>query len=134
MLVIGIGNPDRGDDGAGCLVARLVGGVDAGTDPLALLELWRGADDVVVVDAMVSGAEPGTVRWVDPATEPLPTGLGATSTHALGLADVVALARSLGRLPGRLRVVGIEAADCRAGAPLTPAVAAAVDSVAAELC
>jgi hydrogenase maturation protease len=133
VLVIGIGNLDRGDDGAGCLVARRVGGIDAGADPLALLEVWDGNDDVVVVDAMVSGAAPGTVRWIDPSAEPLPAGLGATSTHALGLAEVVALARVLGRLPARLRVVGIEAADCRRGAPLTPAVGAAVEAVVAEL-
>ena len=58
-LILGIGNPDRGDDGIGPLVARrLIGRVPAGIavmertgDALALIEDWAGRDMVVLVDA-----------------------------------------------------------------------------------
>lgn len=72
IVVAGIGSEYRRDDGAGpavaAQVADLVGGVtDLGTiaDPLDLLGLWDGADLAVVVDAVRSGAKPGTVRLVE---------------------------------------------------------------------
>jgi hydrogenase maturation protease len=68
-LVIGLGNASRRDDGAGLLVAqavraRGVAGVDVrlnAADTAALLEAWEGARLAVVVDAVSSGAAPGTV-------------------------------------------------------------------------
>ena len=70
LRVIGCGNTDRADDGAGILVARRLRelGLDAlehAGDGFALLELWHGSDDVVLVDAMSSGALPGTVSVWD---------------------------------------------------------------------
>jgi hydrogenase maturation protease len=40
-------------------------------------------------------------------------------SHGLGVADAVELARALGRLPGRLTLVGVEARTFQSGAPLT---------------
>lgn len=105
--------------------------------PVDLCERWSAADRVVVVDAVVSGAEPGTVRRVDALGEPLPTEAGPASTHGLGLKFALDLARTLDRLPGGLVIYGVEAATLEAGAGLSPAVAAAVggvaDAVAREL-
>ena len=53
-----------------------------------------------------------------------------SSTHAFGVADAVELARALDRLPERLDVYAIEGASFAAGAPLSPAVAAAIDELA----
>lgn len=137
--IIGVGNPDRGDDAAGLEVARrlrLLHGIEtlecagAMTD---LLQAWSGAADVVVVDAMVSGRPPGTVTRFDAARGPLPAAPFRGSTHGLGVAEAVALARTLGQLPVRLTVWGIEGADFTLGSALTPAVAAAVAQVVAEL-
>lgn len=138
-LVVGLGDPDRGDDGAGVAVARQVAAqalpgvvVVDHHDPTALIDLWVGHEPVVVVDAVRSGAAPGTVhRLVVGAGVPaLPASAWAASgrggTHALGLAAVVALARALHRLPERLVVIGVEAASFAHGEPLSPAVAAAV--------
>jgi hydrogenase maturation protease len=69
-LVIGIGNPDRGDDAAGLAVARRVRAAAARRDvtvteligdQLALLDIWDGVKDVYVIDAVCSGGAPGSV-------------------------------------------------------------------------
>jgi hydrogenase maturation protease len=133
-VVVGVGHPARGDDAAGLEVARLVqaGGVMAAS-PIELLTAWEGADEAIVVDAARSGAVPGTVHRFDATAGPLPTGLLAASTHAIGLAEVVELARVLGRLPKRLVVFGIEVADVAPGQPLSPSVAHAVRRVVEEI-
>lgn len=141
-LLVALGSPDRGDDGVGAAVARLVQArcpsvhVVACADPTALIETWAGHDPVVVVDAVRSGAVAGTVHRLEvgAGTPPLPasswTGSGRGSTHALGLATAVELARVLQRLPARLTLVGVEASGFDHGAPLTSEVAAAIEEAA----
>ncbi len=101
-------------------------------DPSTLLDTWDGADEVVVVDAVVSGCDPGTVLTLDVSHDPLPSqGWGSGGTHALGLAAAVELARALGRLPRRLVVVGVEGAAVNPGEGLSGLVAASVEPAAA---
>lgn len=133
VLVIGVGSPDRGDDGVGPVVAAEVGrcslpGVEILVQqaPVDLLDAWGGAHTVVLVDAVSTGAEPGAVTVLDATSRPLPVGVGVSGTHGLGVADMVELTRRLGRLPERLVVVGVELSDCSAGRSLSPAVRAAV--------
>ena len=133
--LIGIGNPDRGDDAAGWEVAGSVSNWDVDrrtAGSLDLLELWSADDDVVIVDAMRSGARPGTIHMFDAADEALPVGAFA-STHAFGPAAVIELARRLGQLPHSLVVIGIEVGDTSHGRAMTPEVKRAVNEVAAEL-
>ena len=141
MILIGVGNAWRGDDGAGLAVARRVrelspAGVEVREvegDATALVEAWSGAEGVVVVDAAESGAPPGTVRRFDARTRPLPVRSLRSSTHAFGVSDAVELARALNRLPARLDVYAIEGASFAAGQGLSPAVERAVDELAASL-
>jgi hydrogenase maturation protease len=141
VILIGVGNAWRGDDGAGLAVARRVrelspAGVEVREvegDATALVEAWSGAEGVVVVDAAESGAPPGTVRRFDARTRPLPARSLRSSTHAFGVADAVELARALDRLPARLDVYAIEGASFTAGKRLSPAVERAVDELAASL-
>ncbi len=141
--MIGVGSRDRGDDAAGLLAARVVRRrvpaavrVTCGSpDPVSLIGLWEDADDVWLLDAVVSGAAPGTVHRVDAVTERLLARPPCRSTHALGLADAVDLARAVGRLPRRLVVFGVEgeafalggwpSAEVRAGARAAAAAVAA---------
>ena len=58
---------------------------------------------------------------------------GPASSHGLGLDDAISLAVALDRMPGRLIVHAIEAADLSHGTGLTPAVAAAVGVVATAI-
>jgi len=136
-IVIGIGNPDRGDDTVGVQVARQVARQVAAErldvltlefdDPSEALDAWEPEDTVVVADAIRSGGEPGDIHVVDVLEQKLPAGnWSAGGTHALGLAAVVELARSLDLLPKRLVVVGIEAGQFDHGAPMSEAVQAAL--------
>ena len=141
MILIGVGNGWRGDDGAGLAVARRVrelapDGVEVREvegDATALVDAWSGAGHVVVVDAAQSGAAPGTVRRFDARSQPLPVRSLRSSTHAFGVSDAVELARSLGRLPSRLEVYAIEGASFVAGDRLSPSVERAVAELAGEL-
>ena len=141
MILIGVGNAWRGDDGAGLAVARRVrelapAGVDVREvegDATTLLEAWAGAEHVAVVDAGESGAAAGTVLRFDACSQPLPVGGLRSSTHAFGVSDAVELARALGHLPDRLDVYVIEGENFTAGERLSPAVQRAVAELASEL-
>jgi hydrogenase maturation protease len=126
MKVFGIGNRYRHDDAAGLVVAERVGGTLLEGEPVALIEAWSGEDAVLLIDAVSSGAAPGTLHRLDAVAEPLPPALFAASTHHLGLADAVELARALNRLPARLIVIGIEGACFDAGEGLSIEVEIAV--------
>ena len=140
VVAVGVGNVYRSDDGVGLAVAeRLretapdIEVVTCEQEPLRLLDAWNGADLALVVDAVSSGARPGTVHRFDASEQPVPATVFRGSTHALGVGDAIELARTLGRLPTRVLVFGIEGERFSAGDRLSPAVAAAVEPLAAEL-
>ncbi len=134
-VVVGVGNTFRGDDAVGLAVAeRLRGRVPAGVDvvpcelePSRLIEAWEGATSALLVDAVDSGAWPGTVTRFDASDEPLPARAFRSSTHAFGVGEAIELARALGRLPGHVLVYGVEGEEFAAGEGLTPSVKAAVE-------
>lgn len=136
-LVIGVGNRWRSDDGVGPRVVDALGdgvAADLATldgEPARLVERWTGHPHVIIVDAIVAGAPAGTVHRIDADTEvgSLPGISAEASSHAGGLANAVALGRSLGRFPERLLVVGVEPADVGHGNRLSPPVLAAIDEV-----
>jgi hydrogenase maturation protease len=141
LRLIGVGNRWRGDDAAGLVVAarvraRLPRGIavieDRG-EPLELIEACEGAQAAWLVDAVCSGAPPGTLHRFDAGERALPAGLFRVSTHRFGLADALELARALGRLPPRVVVYGIEGSRFAPGRPMSPAVAAAVERLAGVL-
>jgi hydrogenase maturation protease len=140
LLVIGVGNAWRRDDGAGLAAARAlrkrripgVKVVESGGG-IELVELFKDASSVVVVDAMSSGAKPGTLRRFNAAKRPIPTKCFRLSSHTVSLPMAVELSRALGTLPKRLVVLGIEGKDFRSGGSLSPPVERAVHKTAAVL-
>ena len=136
-IVIGIGNPDRGDDAAGRMVARElrllsppeVSIAECNGEATLLLSLLEDRDVAVVVDACSSGRPPGTIQRFDVQAGPLPELHSGLSTHGFGPAAAIELARSLSQLPAQCLVYAIEGAGFTAGDPLSPAVAAAVHDV-----
>jgi len=141
MLVIGVGNPFRGDDAAGLLVARrlaedLPAGVrvvEASGETTELLDLWTGAEFVVMIDAVAAEAPAGTVFRFEVGVDPVPAVYARHSTHALGVGEAISLAGALDRLPPRLIVYGIVGRRFGIGEALSPAVAATLDEVAARV-
>lgn len=138
MLILCCGNPDRGDDGAGPLVARRLHALEVearlcGGEALSLMEAWRDADDVIVVDAVITGAPTGTITVWDASTAELAPGWFHCSTHSMGVAEAVGMARVMGRLPKRLRIWGIDARRFEPGTRAAPAVAKAAGVVAERI-
>ena len=68
-------------------------------EPIDLIDMWADEPQTTVIDAVSSGAEPGTIHRVDAGQARLPAELFRGSTHALGVAEAVELARALGRPP-----------------------------------
>jgi hydrogenase maturation protease len=138
-IIIGIGNPDRGDDAVGlhviqCLAERLppeIRIVENHGDIGHLATAIENASHAVVVDAVCSGAEPGTIHEFDAADTPLPSRYFRCSTHAFGVAETIELMRSLDRLPKTLLVYGIEGWDFVTGAELSEEINASIDETAA---
>jgi hydrogenase maturation protease len=138
--VIGVGNRHGGDDAVGpCVLRRLraasvaagVGLRDVGGDTVAMLDAWRGASAAIVIDAARSRARPGTIHRIEVGQAPLPAALRrGSSTHALGVAEAIELARAIRRLPDRVIVYGVEGERFAAGAGLSPSVAAAAAELA----
>lgn len=141
VLVAGIGNPDRGDDGFGAaVIARLrdqvplrVALLEPTGDPLSLLNEWDGFYAVILVDAAAPINEPGQIHRLDLAAGPLPRSWSPSSTHAFGLGETVELGRSMGRLPQHLLLYVVEGERFDTGAPLSPTVVAAVKDVAERI-
>jgi hydrogenase maturation protease len=133
--VIGVGNAYRGDDGAGREVARLVRErvadqldvVVCELEPTRLIDAWAGASSALVVDAVASGAEPGTVHRFDATGEALPSREFRSSTHAFGIGETIELARAVGRLLERIVVFGVEGEAFGSGTELSPGAQAGVE-------
>ena len=139
-VIIGIGNPSRGDDGAGrAVLARLRGRLGATAtliehdgEVTGLLALLQGARHVTLIDACLSGAPPGTILRLD-AARPLSAAVRTHSTHGLGLGPAVEVARALHTLPPRCIVYLVEGAAFGLGVCLSAPVQAAVERLAARL-
>lgn len=134
MTVIGIGNPERGDDAVGLIAVRRlkerrpeIPSFEQVGDPLQWFDRVSPNDRVVVVDAVVSGAQPGSIHRFDASDRPLPILAFRGSTHAMCVAEAVELARTLGRLPAVVVFYGVEGSSFAHGAGLSPPVAGAID-------
>lgn len=142
LLVVGVGNAARGDDGIGPAVIEAIRAepeladaetVVAAGDLSDLVVTWEPDQDVVIVDAMIGGGPPGTVVTIDGLRDPLPEADRPLSSHGFGLADTVQLARALGRLPRSLTIVAVQVGDIDHLAPLTEPVRDAVAEVVARV-
>ena len=106
--------------------------VETDGEPSRLIDAWTDVDLAVVVDAVSSSAAPGTIHiWRD--DRKIARSAPSTGSHALGVADAIALGHALDRLPRTLVVVGVEVADTSPGHGLSPAVAAVIDDAVAVI-
>lgn len=150
ILIGGVGNVLRADDGFGVEVSRRldeielpegVRVVETGIGGIALVqELQDGFDALVVVDCVDRGRPPGTVMLIEPDVVDVQA-LSKMERHDM-LADMhlatperaMMLARALGVLPSRVLVVGCQPEDADSlGQGLSAPVAAAVDVAVAEV-
>ncbi len=135
IVVIGVGNLLKGDDGFGVRVIEALGGedlpegvecIDGGTGGPTLMVHFEDARALILIDAVDLGAEPGILRTfsLDEVTE---TQSGTPfSLHDLGVMPMLRLARKLQRCPPVVRFVGVQPERFDQGDRLTPVVKAAV--------
>ncbi|NJP07523.1 MAG: hydrogenase maturation protease [Chloroflexaceae bacterium] len=135
-MIIGVGNAFRGDDAVGLIVAQHIrehapnlAVYESSGEGAALMSLWQQAETVLLIDAVSSKSEPGTIHCLDASNQPLPTSWRCFSTHAFGVAEAIELARTLGQLPRQLTVYGIEGGQFALQPGLSPAVEQAVPLV-----
>jgi len=133
VLVLGLGNTLLTDDGVGpALVEQLSGGkdqwngqvefVDGGTQGLALLGQFAGRRALIILDALTTGAAPGTIhRFTLPQLRTV-TPVRSASAHEGNAGELLHAAELLGELPDRLFVVGVEPQEIRTGFGLSSSV------------
>jgi hydrogenase maturation protease len=136
IVVIGIGNALRGDEGAGIQAAlqlRVAAGgapdvtvLDAGMFGFSLLPHLEGASALIAFDAARHGAPAGSICVREGSAFDDFVRRSGRGTHEVGLADLIYAARLAGWLPARRALIGIEPERVDWGLELTPAVAAAL--------
>lgn len=142
-LIFGVGNPQRGDDAVGPMVIdSLRERLDPEKDRVEMRVLsgdlvdlglsWHSDQDVVIVDAMVGGGSPGTIAEFD-GLDGVPLGQGTVSSHTIGIAEAVELARLLNRLPRSLTIISVEGLTFQHFDPPSTAVAASIPLVVDRL-
>jgi len=137
VLVIGVGNDYRSDDSVGLAVIRALKTqklpdtlcLESDGDGISLMETWSNANKVILIDAISSSAQPGTIYRFDALTQSIPASCSFSSTHAFGVAEAIQLARTLDQLPASFIVYGIEGKKFVAGTELSPKVEHAVSEV-----
>lgn len=141
MLILCCGNADRGDDGAGPACADALRMLHAPAkclagDAFSLLDAWTGHARVILVDAIVTGAAPGTLLKFEikngENVEQFEKSL-ASSSHGFGIAEAFRLGKLTKNVPPDAVIYGIEAASFEWGAGLSPEVHGAVQQLASTL-
>lgn len=141
ILVIGIGNPFRGDDGAGwAVIDALEGKVKAGVklckqrgDIAELMDLFEKHSTIYLIDACSMDALPGTWQRLDAHIDPLPPDNPQTSTHGMSISQAIALAKALDQLPAKLIIYAINGDHYHVSSGLSAPVAQTIDIVAQNI-
>jgi len=127
VLLIGVGNEFRNDDALGLLIAREfrrrcpqgLAVVENDGDGASIVSVLQEAREAVLVDAIRSGAVPGTIHRVDMVSETVPPTVELGSSHGFGVAEAVETARKLDCLPRHVILCGIEGATFELGKGLS---------------
>ncbi|MBI3585927.1 MAG: hydrogenase maturation protease [Ignavibacteriales bacterium] len=127
---MGVGTEYRRDDRIGLVVARNIKSlqlpnvtvVEELGEGVALMAAWAQAENVIIIDAVSSGAVSGTIFRIDANAEQIPSKFFHYSTHEFGVAEAGGLARVLHATPTRLILYGIEGADFGWGTEISPEV------------
>jgi hydrogenase maturation protease len=138
-LIIGIGNRFRGDDALGCLIVDEIREhvncdvIEHDGEPASLIYLWKDKDTVILIDAVSSGAQAGTIHRINLKEKSLPDQFRSYSTHAFGIAEAVELARVLKKLPSQIIFYGVEGKSFAADTELSPPLQKAVQELQKQI-
>lgn len=138
VILIGVGNPLRGDDGAGreilrrlksCLRRDRVAFAECSGDGADLMSTWEGYGRVYFFDAVMNQGKPGRVHRWDANEQAIPSDYFRYSSHAFSLAEAIEMGKVLDRLPGAAIIYGVEGLSFEHGERLTEPVLDGIDQV-----
>lgn len=132
------GRMDWGDDAVGPLCAaalaeRKIPAVTLAGTASQLLEAWREARHVIVVDALSAGGKPGTICRMSYGEAGFHPEWTRSCARGPGLAQALSLGTALHCLPDSLLLIGIVGADFEWASTPSPEVAAALPALAEEI-
>lgn len=140
IALIGIGNPNRGDDGAGwAVIDRLENRVEGVAlyklrgEISELLDIFSKYPTVYCIDACVIDAPAGFWERLDANLQPVLLDNPQTSTHGLGLSQAIALARTLDQMPSKLIIYAIKGENYSVSAEASFPVTQSIDVVAEKI-
>ncbi len=143
LLFLGLGNPILSDDAVGIRVVDKIksimgdsNGIDFVTGSMAglrILDVIQGYDELVIVDAIEKGGEPGTLYKIP--IEDLEGTLHLTSLHSINLVTAIELGRKMSlKIPKRISIYGIEVKDVvKFSEKMTPEVEESIPKNAEEI-
>ena len=139
VLILGVGSPLMGDDGAGARAIELlkqqpdlpedVELLEIGTPGWSLSAWFENRSSVVLIDAVQMGLTPGAWRKIDLRQDRILLQEPAFSLHQADLACGLVLAQELDLLPPQLTLYGIEPACLEAGNSLSPEVESSLNEL-----
>jgi hydrogenase maturation protease len=135
-LFVGIGSP-HGDDQVGWLVIdelahQNVGECRRAQTPLQLLDWLDGVDELVLCDGVRSALRIGQVEcwaWPTPAIREV----CFQGTHDLSLPATLELAETLGRLPPKVCIWGVQIGDAAPNAAISSDIERRVPEIAQRI-
>ena len=144
-IVLGMGNPLRGDDGIGVAVLETLKAsywfsenitiMDAGTSSLQALLVMQGYQRVFIIDAADIGGAPGDWRCISiEELSIIPEGLiKYGSFHNAGLKDAIALGQILEILPEEMMIYAVQPQDLQISIGLSDTIATAAHEIVEDL-
>lgn len=140
IIIVGVGNPYRGDDGAGWAVIdglkkRLNSNIELlkqKGDIAEIIDIFSTHPCVYLVDACSSQAVHSWQR-IDVLVQPIQEKHSLTSTHGFSIAQAVSLAKNLGQLPNKLILYAINGDHYAMSDVLSPSVKQSIDHVINEI-
>lgn len=141
FLIVGVGNPLRGDDAIGILTTRFLKkcfrenvkiiGVDISFDEL--IQIFGDYELVIFIDAVKSEGSPGKIYRLKFGVDKIPAQLEFFSTHSIGLIEYIEIAKALGKLPGELVIYGIVGRDFNVGSSISREVKVSCKKIVREI-
>jgi hydrogenase maturation protease len=127
-LILGIGNILLKDEGVGVHVVRRIKGMDlpkdvevldGGTAGLELVDFIENRRKLIVVDAVKTGAKPGTIyRLLETNLKIKPKAI--MSFHEIDFLDALYMSDVMKNKPKEIIVIGVEPKDMSDGVELSP--------------
>jgi hydrogenase maturation protease len=143
ITIIGVGNPDCGDDSAGPKAIDLLASselkelqlIKLSGEPSGLMDELSKLRRVILIDAIAAFSKPGAIHRFDASEDPLPSELFINySTHSMGLNEAIEMARVFEDLPEQTIVYGIEGTEFQPGEPMSLAVEANLRQLVLTIC